>query len=414
MEDIKLDIELTEKVEPAKFSAVLTNVGFLFLWIGQLTSQMADRVFVYVLMIIAYNLTKTNIGVAVPLLAFGIPSLLFGSLAGVFVDRLDRKGIMIVSDILRGALILLLIPLIEASLLLIFLVSFLLYTITQFFAPAETASIPELVKKKNLIVANSLFMVTWVASSMVGFGLGAPLVNYFGNEATFIVAAFLYFVSAGAIFLIPLKQKKPLKTSASKHFFKDFVAGLEFIRRNLIINYSLIKMFVASSAIAVISLLAISYAKDVLKIGAENFGYLIISVGLGMLVGMPFLSRLSHVIKKGVLAILGFLASGVLLLLLAYLHDLKMALLLTFFLGISNVFVTSSLQTILQQKIPAGIRGRVFGVQNMLMNSAFVFPVILWGIIADTWGIRLALATLGGILFVMGITSLFVPKFKNA
>ena len=128
------------------FTNVLSNVGFLFLWLGQLTSQLADRIFVYVLMIIAYNLTKSNLGVAVPLLAFGLPSLFFGPIAGVYVDKLDRKGILTISSIIRGALILLLIPLVKQSLALIFLVSFLIYTAMQFFAPAETASIPELVK----------------------------------------------------------------------------------------------------------------------------------------------------------------------------------------------------------------------------------------------------------------------------
>ena len=411
-EDTEININIPRNIEPAKFSSVFTNIGFLFLWIGQLFSQLADRIFIYVLMILAYNLTRSNIGVAVPLLSFGIPSLLFGSFAGVFVDRLDRKGIMIISDLLRGALILLIIPLVETSLTLIFVVSFFIYTIAQFFAPAETSSIPELVERKNLIVANSLFMITWVGSSMVGFGLGAPLVGLLGEEATFVVAAFLYLISAVAIFMIPLKYRKMHKGSPAAEFFKDFMTGLEFIRRNFIINYSLIKMFVATSAIAVISLLAISYAKDILGIGAQNFGYLIISVGLGMLIGLPLLGKLSHYIKKGTLVILGFLLSGSILISLAYSSDLKYALVLTFFLGICNIFVTSSIQTILQQKIPKGIRGRVFGVQNMLINSAFVIPVVIWGVIADIWGIRPALALLGGIVLAVGLASIFAPKFK--
>ena len=164
------------------FTKVLSNPGFLLLWLGQLNSQLADRVFVYVLMIHAYKLTQTNVGVSIPLLAFGIPSLLFGPLAGVYVDKWNRKGILTITSIIRGVLILLIIPLVSKSMVLIFLVSFLIYTTMQFFAPAETASIPELVNKDDLIVANSLFMITWMGASVIGFGLGAPLVNYFGNE----------------------------------------------------------------------------------------------------------------------------------------------------------------------------------------------------------------------------------------
>jgi len=410
----EINIRTPENVEPAKLTSVFGNIGFLFLWVGQLTSQMADRVFIYVLMIIAYKLTRTNLGVAVPLLSFGIPSLLFGSVAGVFVDKLDRKGIMIVSDLLRGALILLIVPLVGKSMFLIFAVSFLIYTIAQFFAPAETASIPELVKKKNLIIANSLFMVTWIGSSMVGFGLGAPLVAFLGEEATFVAAAALYAASAGAIFMIPLKSREVKNPKKDKGFVSDFMQGLEFIRRNFVVNYSLIKMFVATSAIAVISLLAISYAKEVLGIGAKNFGYLIICVGIGMMAGMPVLNRLSRRFKKGTIVIFGFILSGLTLIGLAYTTDLRHALMLTFSLGLCNVFVTSSIQTILQQKIPRSIRGRVFGVQNMLINSAFIVPVLIWGCIADSWGTQFALALIGAIVLCVGLASIFVPKFKYA
>ncbi|MBU0574584.1 MAG: MFS transporter, partial [Candidatus Margulisbacteria bacterium] len=190
------------------FRSVFSNMGFMFLWTGQLTSQMADRVYVYVLMVAIYQLTHSNIGVSLPLLAFGIPSVLISPWAGVFVDKLDRKWIMVISGGIRGLLILLIIPLVSTSLAYIFLISLLIYSATQFFAPAETSSIPELVERRNLIIANSLFMITWMASSVVGFGLGAPILNLLGEQKTFITAAVLYFISAGAILLIPLRSKE--------------------------------------------------------------------------------------------------------------------------------------------------------------------------------------------------------------
>jgi len=193
------------KLQPIKrfgFLAVLSNVGFLFLWIGQLTSQLADRIFVYVLMVIIYQSTHSNLGVSLPLLAFGIPSVIISPWAGIMADRFNRKWILVISDLVRGLLILLIIPLIAKSLLWIFVVSLLVYTAAQFFAPAETSSIPELVEKHNLIVANSLFMITWMASSVVGLGLGAPIVNLLSENKTLMVSAVLYFVSTAAILLI--------------------------------------------------------------------------------------------------------------------------------------------------------------------------------------------------------------------
>jgi predicted MFS family arabinose efflux permease len=320
---------------------------------------------------------------------------------------------MVVSAILRGLLILLIIPLVGKSMIMIFLVSFLIYTAAQFFAPAESSSIPDLVEKKSLIVANSLFMLTWVGASILGLGLGAPLVAYFDEKGTFIIAALLYLFASGAIFLIPLQYKRPRGTMLKFGFFKDFVAGLEFLRRKMIVNYVIITSFVATSAIAVISLLAISYAKEILGIGAKNFGYLIISVGFGMFAGLWILERLSHYFKKGVLVIIAFLISGIILLIISNISDLRWALALTFVLGICNVILTSSIQTILQQTVPRKIMGRVFGVQNMLTNSAFVFPVIIWGGIADMWGVGAAFSSLGGVVMAIGVISIFVPKFRS-
>ncbi|MBI5399341.1 MFS transporter [Candidatus Saganbacteria bacterium] len=396
----------------ASFTKVLSNTGFLLLWLGQLSCQLADRVFVYVLMVIAYGLTKSNLGVSVPLLAFGLPSLLFGPLAGVYVDKWDRKGILVVTSLVRGALILLIIPLITKSLVLIFLVSFLLYTATQFFAPAETASIPELVKKHDLIVANALFMITWMASSVVGFGLGAPLVNIFGNDGTFIAAAILYFISAGAVALVPLKPREPQSAHKDHSIMEDLLFGVEFIRRNVVVRYSLFKLFVATAAIASISLLAIIYAKEVLNIGAKNFGYLIIAVGLGMFVGMGLLERLQRWLTKGIIVILSFIVSGLTLIFLGSVSELRLALSLIFVLGVGNIFITSSIQTILQQRIPRRIRGRVFGLQNMLVNSAFVFPVIIVGFVADLYGVPATLTTLGWLVALTGVVGVFLPKFR--
>ncbi len=396
------------------FISVLSNFGFLFLWLAQLTSQLADRVFVYVLMIIVYQLTHSNTGVSLPLLAFGIPSVLVAPWAGIVADRFDRKWIMVISDLLRGLLILLIIPLIYKSVFMIFLLSLLIYSAAQFFAPAENSAIPEIVEKHNLIVANSLFMLTWMASSVVGFGLGAPLVGLLEEKGTFVAAAVLYFVSSAAILLVPLKFRVTTTINKNAHPIGDLGVGFEFIRRNQVVRYALIKLFVATSAIATISLLAISYAGKILMIGERNFGYLIIAVGVGMVIGMATLEKLRHYIKLGTIVVISFLMSGLTLLWLSNTAELHMALFLIMILGLFNIYMTSSIQTILQSKIPRQIRGRVFGVQNMLINSAFTLPVVVFGVIADFWGILAAIAILGWVVLATGVAGIFLPKFKTA
>lgn len=393
------------------FSAVISNLGFVLLWLGQVTSQLADRVFVYVLMIVVYQSTHSNLGVSLPLLAFGIPSVLVAPWAGVLVDRFNRKLILVVTDVIRGLLILFVILIISKSLVWIFFVSLLIYTAAQFFAPAETSVIPELVEKHNLIVANSLFMITWMASSVFGFGLGAPIINLLAEKGTLIASATLYFISAVALVFIPLKPTAFSKVKSN--IWQDLVVGFEFVRRNQVVRYALLKLFIAASAIAALSLLAISYASQILGIGERNFGYLIIAVGAGMLLGMITLEKIRHYLKMGSIVILSFLLSGLVLIGLAHTGDLRISLFMIFLLGMANIYITSTIQTILQRKIPRPIRGRVFGVQNMLVNSAFTLPVVAFGFMADTWGILSAITILGWVVLLTGFAGIFLPKFRT-
>lgn len=395
-------------------SHVLRNRNFLFLWFSQLVSQLSDRFLLYVLLIFAYNLTKTNLGVSLPMLAFGVPAVLFGPGAGVFVDRWNKKYVMVISGILRGLLIIFIIPFVNQSLAFIFLLSFIIFTVAQFFAPAEMSSIPSLVKKEDLIAANSLFMLTLMTASIIGIGMAAPLTNFFGTQFVLTIAAILHFSSALATFMISLKHRRKQVEISVVALVKELLAGFEFIRRKPLIYYSLIKMFFATSVLATVSLLAVSFSEQILGIGAKNFGYLIFSAGAGMMVGGLFLGRFGHRFKKGTLVIVGFLLAGVSLLALSQIADIIGVFALIFFLGLGNAFIVAPLQTILHERVPAIIRGRVFGVQNMFINSAFTFPVVIFGEVADLMGLRVVIIILGSLVMISGILDRFVFKFQEA
>lgn len=403
---------MEKSVIPAKFEAVFCNKNFLFLWIAQLLSQLADRIYIYVLVIVAYDLTKTNLGVSIPMLSFGIPSVLFASFAGAYVDRWNRKTTMFLSDVLRGTFILIIVFLLKDSLFWLFILSFSIYSISQFFAPAEASSLAEIVEKENLIVANSLFMTTWMWSSVVGFGIGAPLVMLYGERTIFLFASILYFLSALSIVFVKIKKNERRTHNTVKTIRHDLLEGFEFIRRNEIILYSLIKMVIVTTALAIISMLAIQFAEKYLGIGAKNFGYLVIAAGVGMLFGMWGLGRLSHYFKKSSIVFLGFFIAGSALIYLSQTKSILASLFACVFLGFGNILINATIQTILAHKTPRSLRGRVFGIQNMLINFAFTAPVVIFGVIADSLGLPHAIFILGLIVLLSGFITLVVPKFK--
>lgn len=405
--------ELLKIPKRARFSNVLKNKNFLFLWLDQLMSQLADRFLLYVLLIFAYRVTHTNLGVSIPMLAFGASAILFGPAAGVFVDRWNKKKVMIISNILRGLLIFLIIPFVNYSLPIVFLISFAIFSVSQFFAPAETSSIPSLVEKKDLIAANSLFMMTLMAASIIGIGLAAPLTSYFGTKNVLILAASLHLASTLATFMISLKHRKKHKKVNLINLYKELLMGLEFIRRKAIIKFSLLQLFFATSVLVAVCMLAVSFSENILKIGAANFGYLIFSAGTGMVMGGIFLGRFGHRFKKGRLAHLGFLLAGSALLLLSRAQDIVVVFSAVFFLGVGNAFIVAPLQTILHERVPRVIRGRVFGVQNMFINSAFTFPAVILGEAADLIGLRVIIVLLGLSVLASGILDMIISWFRK-
>ena len=145
------------------FSALLKNRSFLALWIGQLLSQVADKILLTLLIaLLAVYPTATgteNSMRSVLLLTFTLPAILFGSVAGIFVDRLGKKLILVVSNVIR-ALLIFTIPFLPREFIILLLITFVISTVTQFFAPAEQAAIPLLIPHENLLAANALFTTT--------------------------------------------------------------------------------------------------------------------------------------------------------------------------------------------------------------------------------------------------------------
>ncbi|OGC25694.1 hypothetical protein A2291_02875 [candidate division WOR-1 bacterium RIFOXYB2_FULL_42_35] len=373
-------------------------------------SQIADRFLLYILLILVYKLTKSNLGVSIPLLIFGFSAVLFGPSAGVFVDRWNKKHVMVISNLLRGGLTLLIIPFMNHSLIVVFIISFLIFTISQFFAPAETSSIRLLVEKRDLIAANSLFMMTLMTASIIGIGLAAPLTNFFGITYVLIVAAFLHLLSTLATLLISLEHRERQMALGFISLFKELLTGFEFIRRKAVIRGALIKLFFSTSVLAAVCMLSVSFSEKILGIGAANFGYLIFSTGIGMVIGGLFLGRFGHHFKRNRLAHIGFLLAGLALITLSQTQNIWLVFIAIFFLGTGNAFIVTPLQTILHEKVPKVVQGRVFGVQNMFINSAFTFPVVILGEIADLVGLHTIIASLGVLVLLTGLLDTIVNR----
>ncbi|HEY0444180.1 MAG TPA: MFS transporter, partial [Candidatus Limnocylindrales bacterium] len=195
--------------EEPRPGAVLANRPFLLLWLAQAATQIGGNMVLYGLTVIVFGSTGSKSAVSALILTFLVPAVLFSAVAGVYVDRIDRRLILVVTNVIRAAAILL-IFFVGDHLLAILLLNIFVSTVTVFFAPAEAAMIPFLVPRRQLLSANGIFTLTLNGAFALGFALMGPLVvTLFGPGKLILLVAVLYLVAAGFCWTLPAAPPTP-------------------------------------------------------------------------------------------------------------------------------------------------------------------------------------------------------------
>ncbi len=413
------------------FWPVLKNPNFLALWGGQLFCQLADKVYL-VLMIALINTqfqgSDESISgwVSVLMIAFTIPAVLFGSVAGAFVDRWSKKTVLVATNVWRGILVLI-IPLLlwlthdwqpvgvlPVGFGIILCVTFLVSTLTQFFAPAEQAVIPLVVKEQHLLSANSLYTTTMMACVIVGFAVGEPLLaiadrlwQQLGGDGELgkeLVVGGSYAI-AGIILLLLVTDEKPLQSEKeSDHIFTDLRDGLHYLKDNDRLRNALIQLIILFSVFAALTVLAVRMAELIPNLKASQFGFLLAAGGVGIAIGATLLAQFGQRFSYTKLSLYGSMGMTASLVGLAVItKQLWLVLLLVTLLGVFGALVGIPMQTTIQTETPPEMRGKVFGLQNNVINIALSLPLALTGIIETFVGLQTVFLGLAAIVFSGGL-----------
>lgn len=426
------ETEIATASDSQGFAPVFKNQQFLILWSGQIFSQLADKVYLVMMIAIVANqfqLPDQPISrwVSPIMIAFTIPAVLFGSLAGVYVDRWRKKPVLVISNLLRGILVLTLPPFLLVSkgeslfatvplgFALMLGVTFAVSTFTQFFAPAEQAVIPLIVKDKDLLAANSLYTTTMMALLIIGFAIGQPLLNIADSLAAQVglpsnIGKEILVGSAYAIagiILLNLKTGEKLEQSPKQmpHVLTDIKDGIKYLGQNSRVRNALIQLVILFSIFAALAVLAVSIADQIPQIAAEQFGILLAAAGIGMGTSAAILGSKGQNIRRARLSLIGSIGVAASLIGLSFAtHNLWLALAMTALIGAFAALVGVPMQTTIQSRTPEAMRGKVFGLQNNAVNIALSLPLVLaaeaetrFGLPGVMWGLA-TIAALGGIL----------------
>lgn len=399
------------------------NSSFSAMWVGGLISLFGDRIHQIALAFLVLAVTHSPIAVAFVFVAATLPNLFLSPIAGTYVDRWDQKDVMVVSDLLRAAIILLIPIAAVTNILLVYPLIFAVTSISIFFRPARIAALPRIVREDELLTANSAMWVGETIADVIGYPLAAIFVAFLGSALplAFWIDAATYTASAALIFTIvvpPVRREAESAAEARPSVLADLRAGYTFLRNEATLLANTLQATVAQFTIGVLTALTPLYAQGIVaghSIREEAaYGFLETAIGVGNLLGGFVIGVIGARLARGKMVIVGYTAWGACVAALAATGNLGIAIGLMFGSGIANMIFVIPSQTMFQERTPADMLGRVIGFRFALVFGSMTIAMAVSGVLAQAAGAAPVIGLFGLMTMLTGLAGLLVPAVRDA
>ena len=416
----KFDVE-----GPGGFRAVLGHTAFRNIWFAQLAAQLADKFLLFSLIILAYQISGGSTPVAVTLLVYTVPAVIFAPPAGVIADRVDRKQIMLWCNLGRAAVVALiplaaLVPGLRGDFIHLLLITLVFSSVGQLFGPAEAAVIPTILPRSALITANSMALLTMVLTLVVGGAL-APIVSRIDLYAPYWLAAALLVIGATFILAsdIPHLQRTtedPVEEGRSRfqHMIADLKEGIDALRASRGLMLAFGQMSIAVLVLFMLFALAPAYVSKVIGISAQDTYVILGPATGGAILSAVLLGQFLRNIDRSRLLVGSLIANGLTMLALAavpqamtqvpslHVHARITGAAFSLLLGIEFGAIMIPAVTYLMETTSDEIRGRIFALLYMVINGVTALPVLAAAALSDLIGTAHVIGGLGALLLLGG------------
>ncbi|WP_422661258.1 MFS transporter [Paenibacillus sp. EC2-1] len=387
-----------------------SNKNIFWMFIGMLISRLGDGIYSVTLIAAAYGITKSGSGTGIVLASFAIANFIFGSVSGIFSDKINRKKLIIWSSFICGCIIVLMSIFSYANMLNIFMLStlsFLLGGATQFFEPTVNAVIPSLVKNEELTVANSTIGMTESIGYLAGPALGGILLSFLSLETVLIINASTFIVAMVTGMFLNVNTEQTKKDGNTK-FINEVFLGFKFVINNKTIR----NLFLVSS----VGLLAYSpffvilpvFLDKNLTISIENqssiIGFIYSALALGQLLGYSAIVYLK--LKPYQYLLLSYFIQALGFGLISLYTSQYLIVTSIFFCGFAFGICASSFNSLLQKSTPNYLLGRVYGVNYTLSGVISPLGRSASGILSDFIGGRVIFVLMGALYAISAVLSM--------
>lgn len=394
---------------------LLKNKNFVKYTVAQIVSVFGDVLFKISITWFAIESTNSILPIAIMLLLSYLPQILVGFVGGFFVDKYDRKKIMVVCDVVSFVL-LFVIWIVSIgwsiSIVMFYAVRFLLSLMDVFYAPASMAYLPKIIPVSKLISANSFIRVVRESIGVIGAGVAGIMVAALGANTIFIINGVTYLFAAMMVLSIPIDGKVIREEENIKFSFKSLTKGFSYIKKDMFIKQFAIIIFLSNIVYDITYNMPSVYARDVLQLGADGYGYIQTSLSLGAILGGLVLGVIKSK-RVGVIFALSTVIAGIMILLLGFNTSVFLGILLYFLFSLTDLLSIPCF-TYLQLHVDDPIKGRVFAAFDTLVLFAAPFAAIIIALFADMLGVHQIYKLMGVSLSAIGLFAFTQRTFIKA
>ena len=388
--------------------AVFRNRNFTLMWVGQLISTIGSSLTSLAASILVFRLTGSALSVGLMLMATAAPSIVVGLVAGVFVDRFDRKRIMVAADLIRAILVFLIPFLIQLNIAWLYLIVMLASAVGQFFDPAHESVLPEVASDEELAAANSLMAISSFGATAVGFAASGLIASQFPIEWAFYLDALSFLASAACILLIRIARSRTEGETNVATVVRNLRAGARFLVNTPILRSLLLVSVPVFVSFGLSNALLLPFALRAL--GATEFEYGLQEglTSVGFVVGSLTMARLSDRLREGQWFAISFIGMALAGIGYSLMTSVPPAIVILTISGFANAPASVARRLVVQRNTPREMRGRVNSAFFVTRDVMFLIGMAAAGL-ADAIDVRVLYFAGSVVLLGAGALALVMP-----
>jgi DHA3 family macrolide efflux protein-like MFS transporter len=392
----------------APLFAVFRNRSFSLMWSGQLISTIGSALTSLAASILIFRLTGSALSVGLMLMATAAPSLLIGLFAGVYVDRGDRKRILIIADLIRGVLVVLIPFLVESNIAWLYVIVMLTSAVGQFYDPAHESVLPEIASDQELAAANSFMAISSFGSTAIGFAASGLIASRFPIAYAFYLDGISFLISGACVAFVAIPRLKVEGSTNIRAVLDNLRDGARHLLDTPILRSLLIISIPVFLSFGLWNSLLLPFALRALHATEFEYGLQESLTSVGFVVGSFLMASLADRLREGQWIALSYLAMGLLGALYAGSTSIVIAVALVTFSGFSNAPASIARRLAIQRNTPREVRGRVASAFFVSRDVVLLLGMAAAGL-ADLVDIRLMVVFSAVLMIGAGALALALP-----